>query len=536
MGGKKEAVSNRVRMVAFVLVAVILATTAVLLAVNALTAPYPWLNHDVSFLGYAGSQILAGDRLYVDFREVNPPGAFFLFTILLAFADLAGLTPFLVFQMFVMILAAAGLHLMWKTSAAGGEGIGSALVPLTYGLIAVQVNFTNNILPSNPRLPVDFGQREHLFVLLFVPYLLWRLSDGKPRLLQFAYLGALGYIASFKPYFVLLLAVVEFYILLRHRKLQFGQLTALAVGMILPYLLLAIHSTESFVAFFRDMVPLIFGGRYVHYGMNASEFLLSGYHLQMVGSGLVFIGLCLVCWLKRAVSIPTLALLVGISVLSYIGMLQQQKYWSYHGVVYYGVVLVLSACLLAHAAGRSGMRRTAKTCLGAVLVVILCFTVLSLYDLHVMLKTKPPKDFYVVPLIKDRQKVMFLSASVDYAYAPFFTRVRTVGPWQEHWDLPFLIQIADGRERKRQLEEYCGKVRQVILDEKPELLLFSPAKGSMPQGRHIHDILVKHGAVPFGMYIQIPRKVLFMISPYAKGWVVYQRVDETACGPGLDAG
>ena len=158
--------------------ALIWVAAGAMLAGNALTAPLPWLNHDVSFLNYVGGELLGPDRLYVEVLEMNPPGSHYLHAGLVAIAGRLATSPFLVTQLFFVVVGLAGVVWIGRSLRGPDAGLVFALVSLAYALVLVRGNFSNNVTPSVPWIPYDFGQREHLFSLLFLPYLIGRLKTG----------------------------------------------------------------------------------------------------------------------------------------------------------------------------------------------------------------------------------------------------------------------------------------------------------------------------------------------------------------------
>ena len=498
-------------------------TAAFLFADNALNSPYPWLNHDVSFLSYAGSELLKGSRLYVEFQEMNPPGAHFLQEGILGVAATLGVSEFLLTHLFVLALGIAGILMLRWVYRDGGESQRFIFVTLAYALVVVRGNFSNNVVPSAPAIPYDFGQRDHLFTLLFLPYLLWRISSRRASIFVYPYLVLLGYVAVWKPYWPLLLVAVELYLAIRRRQGSFRAWAALAVGMMLPYGILLLHSHESFQAFFGDVVPLILGGAYSHYGMAFSEFMVSPLHLQMLMGGLILVLIWWICIRQRFLDRPSLFLILAVTGGSYLIYTVQQKFWSYQGMLFFGTVVVLGSFLLATALKRL-TRGDAQFWIVSVLAIMFLIVLGSgLRNLKLMLDHFPPKGQELVPLLEDYDKVMFFSTGSDYSYAPVRLRIETVGPWREHFRLPALLAIEDPERRARALDDYAREVSMRIERTRPDLLLFAPLGLGLPPGRHIHDVFREHGAIPDGSYRRIPDDTLSSQDLRLVGWIVYRR-------------
>jgi hypothetical protein len=507
---------------------VLVTEIAVLLAVaglfvhNAIRSPYPWINHDVAFLSWAGEKILGGARLYLDFQEMNPPGAHYLHAGIAAVAHGAGLPVILADHLFVLALAGMGCWVL-RRALADEPGGTAAVVGAAYLLVVVRGNFSNNIIPSAPSYPWDFGQREHLFALVFVPYVLWRLSRRPPRGLILAFLGAVGFVAVFKPQWLALVALVEGYVAARDRRASPWAWAALAAGSLVPWILLAAGSWESVTAFFGDVVPMTLVEGYGRYGMGTA-FFASRLHVQMVAALAVF-ALCWVAALRLGVMRREDAALPALVVAgTYASALVQGKYWSYHGMIYFGAVTVLGAWLLARSI-RAATAGRARSALTAGVVISLALAVASsVASLAQMLASYPPKGQELVPLIRGRGRVMFVSTAADYAYAPLVTGVETVGPWTEHVRLTVLLAGEDVTARNRAVDAYAAQVAARIEDQRPELILFAPSSLGLPEGVHVHDVLAAHGGIPGG-YEPIPEDALLALDPRLAGWVVYRRVD-----------
>jgi hypothetical protein len=500
----------------------VLLCAALLFAWNAGRSPTPWLNHDVAFHSWLGQEMLRGGRLYVDFIDSNPPGSQFLHMGLVAATDLLGAPAFLVHHLFVLALGFGGLLLLLRVFDRDEESTTLALVALAYALLAVRTNFANNLFEGAGGLPYDFGQREHLFALLFLPYLLWRLRGGRPWPLLYPWLVLLGFVALFKPYWPFFLAATELVAWLRERRLERPVIGALGMGMVLPYLLLLVHSPASFAAFFTEILPYQLGGSYSHYGTSYAAFAGSRFHGWMVLASLAFLAVWGACFRRGRVPRPALWLLLALVVASYLSALHQRKFWSYHLTPLFGLVAVGGLFLAARWAGGLGSARSrAVTTLLAVMLVALAGT--SLGGLAAMLNGYPPFGHDLVPLIEGRDRVMFVSMSVDYSYAPLYTGVPAVGPWSVHMELPAVLARAG--DSTAELTRYAAEISERIGETLPELLVFAPYRQALPRGQTLHGLLRGLGVVPRGDYRRVPDGELEAAHPGLAGWTVYVRLD-----------
>jgi len=170
------------------------------------------LNPDAAWLLYASQQMMDGDKLYVDIVEVNPPLIVWLGTLPVLLAKLSGLTIGFSFKAIIFAMAAMSLIFSAKIlKIQNSNYIGPIIVAATYAL---------TIFPS-----FSFGQREHILVILCLPYLFVASAAAKRiqlplwRIIVASILAGIGF--CIKPYFVLIPAAVELFMLARLKKETF---------------------------------------------------------------------------------------------------------------------------------------------------------------------------------------------------------------------------------------------------------------------------------------------------------------------------
>ena len=172
------------------------------------------INNDVGWYLYSAGAWLDGGRLYQDiFFEVNPPLALFLTTPAVFLAKLTGLSPPHVYFTYIFALIAASLALFSRILA--------ELLPASslcrHGL-TVAAFLTLAIAPAG-----DFGQREHLTMILILPFLALsahRAAGGASGRSLAALAGvsaALGF--AVKPHFLVPWLAVELYLMAQRRSL-----------------------------------------------------------------------------------------------------------------------------------------------------------------------------------------------------------------------------------------------------------------------------------------------------------------------------
>jgi hypothetical protein len=531
MSGVQLSDEEQWRWPVLLLCVVVLVWAAGLFWANAVSSERPWVNHDVAFHSWLGFEILHGSRLYVDFNDSNPPGSQFLFAALLALTDLLAAPDFLVPHLFTLLVGLAGILLLRRALSGEGEGTTFAIVAVALLLVTIRGNFANNLYAGAPQWPYDFGQREQLFALLFFPYVIWRLSGRPAPRAVYIYLLLLGFVAVFKPYWPLLVVAVEAVALWRDRRREWSYAATLALGGVLPYVLLLARSPASFATFFGEVVPLHLSGGYAHYSdLSAAEFAASRFHLTMALGVVVTLVLAAVARARRRIGTPELCLVALLVLGSYATVFHQGKFWSYHGMVCFGAVMLPGAWLAARLIHEIADPRRRRAAALLLLIGLAVPVGLGLGNLGAMLDRCEPLGAWLVPLIEGRSKVMFLSMSVDYSYAPLLGRVRTVGPWSVHLDLPALLAIEEPDRHREALQSHADRVVRRIDEERPELLLFAPYRQALPPGTSLHLILSARGVVPHPDYERVPATALAASDPRLGEWIVYRRTAAALSG------
>lgn len=172
------------------------------------------ISHDVAWYLYAAGRVLDGAVLYVDVVEVNPPLGIWLALPFAALARVSGLSAIVLFEVGVFLLTMVSLALVARLLSAASD-VSAQARRLFLIVVAALMLF----LPA-----FDFGQREHLLILLVTPWVLTRWSRlmGKPTSSGLAMLVGLMAAAGFwqKPHCLLAVVAIEVAILWRTRNVR----------------------------------------------------------------------------------------------------------------------------------------------------------------------------------------------------------------------------------------------------------------------------------------------------------------------------
>ncbi|MEO6432656.1 MAG: hypothetical protein ABIO29_01590 [Sphingomicrobium sp.] len=185
---------------------------------------------DVSWLITVSERVLAGQRLYVDVFEVNPPASVWLYLPQVALAHSLGLRPEAMIVGIAIMLALLSSALTLRLARRLAE-------PPPSVIFAAALGFVTLILPAGL-----FAQREHVALLLALPLsvLLALVAERRAITLRAAVAAgvASGLIMVIKPHFVLAVATPALLALWRSRAWrQFAIAVAAAAAVVALYAL-----------------------------------------------------------------------------------------------------------------------------------------------------------------------------------------------------------------------------------------------------------------------------------------------------------
>jgi len=322
----------------------------------ALAVLAPPLNHDVAAVLQWSQRWLAGERLYVDLIDVNPP-LIFILNLLPAWLMSLGLGAATAIHFCVALLGG----LSWRLFALARErpAEGPVLRALLDGLPALLL-----VLPG-----YDFGQREHLMMLAALPYLMGAVKRGsgsQPHgmpeggLLGGAMLAAVGF--ALKPHFLAIPALVEMAVLLTSRRLS---LVPLLMGAIWLLYLAAILTL--FPHYGTDVLPMV---RSLYLGIGEGSALA-----VMLMPRLGVAELLLMVVLPMALRSPGLARMLALAALgAWVAALVQHKGWTYHVLPVALFSLAAASVLAARALDALGARPSAAGALSGAMAIYMMAT------------------------------------------------------------------------------------------------------------------------------------------------------------------
>ena len=363
---------------------------------------------DTSWLITVCERLLAGERLYVDVAETNPPFSTWLYMPPVALAGPLGVAPEILVHAWTYLAALVGIGFAGWIVRRGefGEARGLARwLPAIYALLV--------LFPGNA-----FSQREHIGVCLFLPMLVlmaWRMRAGSPRPdTTTAVLAGLSgsVLLLVKPYYAAMVLLPALATCWRKRSLRpLFVVEHWVIGAVCVVYLIAVQLIHP--EFLSDVYPRL-ADAYV----SVRSYLPI---LQMYGPAAVLLGLAIFLSWPNARPAPELAVTALLASLAGAAvMVWQAKAWAYHAypaLVCALLALICLACLPATA--RSGWRagQTMRLCRQAVFAAGALAAFLPLWV------TQKPSEEIVAAISREFDRPAVVSISTDIATGHPLTRI-----------------------------------------------------------------------------------------------------------------
>ena len=308
-----------------------------------LAAAVPWQARwgvipDTSWVITLCERMLAGDRLYVDLIETNPPFSVWLYMPAVYLAQRLGMAPEYVVHACSYGLCVFGLwfaaHIAQRARFAENRGL-YRLMPVFLALLV--------LFPGN-----SFSEREHLGIALLLPLLVlmaWRACDDRSAEPQWRLATVAGLSGSVmvlvKPYYAVMILAPALYVAWRRRSIRpLFAIEHWIIGIACVVYLVAV--LRLYPEFMRDIYPAL-ADTYMRYKQYA--LVLAAY------GGAYLISICLFLLLRRGRALSPLVMVLAIaSIAGTFPLIYQAKGWAYHA---YPAVALILAALVCRIAERS---------------------------------------------------------------------------------------------------------------------------------------------------------------------------------------
>ena len=262
-------------------------------------------------------KFLHGQRLYVDFIDPNPPATMFLYVVPAWLAGLIGVRGEFVVGVLVLFAAALSLWLAARILVRA-----KLLADRDGWLLATIAAAALTVLPG-----AAFGEREHVGLIVFLPFLAASAARAAGRLLDLpmaivAGIGA-GIAVVVKPHFAaaIIATAAASAICARSWRPLLTIEDWIAAAVAITY---GAWVAVAYPQFISDMLPLVVTV-YVPVKTEFWRFVIA------FATPLWLLALALIVWLKRrAVLEPPFCLLLAASFGFAISYYVQQKGWAYH--------------------------------------------------------------------------------------------------------------------------------------------------------------------------------------------------------------
>ena len=332
-----------------------------LTAASATAIASAWLNHDVGWYLHMASVWIDGGIMYQDVIDTNPPLIVWLTAV-----------PVLLGRLLHLPLPATFKVLMF-VAAIGSIGAAAVIIRrlvATVGCSGLVISvFAFLLLPF---VRSDFGQREHIAVLLVAPYVFASTARVMGRSLTGRHEIPLGILAglgfALKPHFLLVWVVLEAWTALagprsQRRRLRPGALSV--GGTVLLYGLLVVVLFPQYGTVAAEVIR-------VYGGLNASPAQL----LRLTELRVWLLALLAVTMVRLPPERLKACLTIFVTTTGFlVAALAQRKGWAYHlypfnvfAGLHFG--LLLAAVLESHATAVAVVRGGRRTILAGVLAAL----------------------------------------------------------------------------------------------------------------------------------------------------------------------
>lgn len=476
------------------------------------------LRDDPAILLDCARLIVHGWLPYVDYVEMNPPMAHYINVIPVYLASISGLEIPTVFNISVLLLAvySASVLLFLLSRLTPVFSLSSRLV-----LTAVCLLFSLWVLRVG-----EFGQKDHLFALAFIPWLYCRtIRHGGGRVPMWAGI-AIGLISGplffLKPHFCLMVALLEAWLLLvshRFSTLWNPEIFALS-GWAVAY---AVHfcflPSEMRDAFFYRWLPFIIANYdvYDHPMRDIAAQFSAKFWLLQVPVILSVLVLAVKEWLPDNWKLQ-LHGLVASALLAWGMFVVQHKGWTYHLLPAISFEMLLAATLaimfLERVPSMNLLSRVGPTIRTVMfLLVCFCLSLLSIAlakGLHDSARVPDTVTDFVRVIEQQAapdEKVAFISTSVSPAYPTLIYAKRLPGTrYLQAFPIAYLYKGARPRidgsppyrapsEEPPEEQRFLTELGSDIIRRRPKLVFIDASANcqACPKGFRVEEYLTAVG-------------------------------------------
>lgn len=440
------------------------------------------INHDVAILIQTGQLLLEGETPYVDFIELDPPMIMYVNAIPAFFSKLFSIHPILAFS---ILLGLLNVWLIWvvkqilETSRMDLKREEAYSIPIFFALFALWALKYG-----------VWGQRDYLFTIAFIPYLLIRFVRNTQGFVSTALaliVGILmGIFTAFKQYYLLLLLAPELFYLIKNRSFRFGCETFAVLSILILYGIHFFFLPSTMVkTYFGKWVPMLI--HYYHAYDNSYTYLFE--NLKYFSVPATLIALLSLGFLKNYTT--RVSKLIPLLVFTYFFAVSifiiQHKGWLYHFVPALGIVSVILGILAIESIYWLGA--FCRLFLNGT-ILLSCFWILLSQTQKEHSKTAEAILKYTQP----NDRVLIISTSINDAYPALVQTNRRLGSrYTTSFPIAFFAKGGSQSEEKEFIEDLLFDVYTL----KPKLILINDTNycQACPKGFNIYEHLKKFGFI-----------------------------------------
>lgn len=445
---------------------------------------YASVGFDVSvFIGCA-QQVLAGQKWCLEVAEINPPLISYLSCIPVLLTQLCGFSVAQSFVVFVVSLIGFSITVSILAIRRATE---HQLIVAGTAIISA---FSGFYLSVN-----DFGQREQLFVMLYLPFFLIRwlrvesVDVNRGAALLAGLMAGIG--CCIKPFFFLIMLAVEAVVLMCCRKrsvvspIKCPELTTLGLATTAYIVHFMFWDQAALGYFLNKHIPDVL--KYYPYSNATLDKVLV---MQSVPFGLPVLIVSILWALKYVRQHSIVAMLLAWIAGSYFVWVLQSKCWPYQGIhVMAGVQMMLAVLSVLTLQSISSIGARFSTLfvrlqvLSVVLLAILCLSAgASIYPKKVSrwvppqlvaldswLQTNSAPNQLIAVLCVDERSIEHLLLEHGLKWG-----------WRYAWGYPYLFYEWQGRNAKsdedrlslrKNWSDFLATIPQDVSTRKPQLML-----------------------------------------------------------------
>lgn len=299
------------------------------------------INHDVTLFLEIGTRITEGQLPYVDFYEINFPVIQYMSAIPAFISNLTNTNIIIVAQLSVWILVGlSALSIFFLTRKITKDE------HLPYILSTAIIFYSTALQVTSDGIPL-FAQREHIFLLLFLPFLMiriWRWQNQDDESFKngrfiYGFIAAIG--VAIKPYFAIIPIATELYGLSIHRdwrRFKSAEIFGFVVFALLHVIYFLLYPQVLQGLF--DMLALARYGYGTYITINHPFPLFNWLVYPEIRDTLM---LLMVFWLIKYTSTATRIVLQTLSIMALAGILifSMQIGFRYHMIVFHALAWTL---------------------------------------------------------------------------------------------------------------------------------------------------------------------------------------------------